>query len=378
MSGIYIHIPFCKQACHYCNFHFSTTYSKYKDDLLAALIKEISLQKEYLSTKNVGTIYFGGGTPSLLTATEINKIIKEITQHFQIDSKAEITIESNPDDLSDNYLKKLKATPVNRLSIGIQSFFNEDLQYMNRAHSAAESKKAIQLAQDNGFDNLSIDLIYGTPTLQDDQWIENIEKSISFKIPHVSCYSLTVEPKTALNKLIQNQKLPAVNEEKSAQHFLILMDLMKKNNFEHYEISNFCQPGQYAVHNTNYWKGRSYLGIGPSAHSFDGRSRQWNINNNTTYIKSIQENKIPFQKEVLTATQQLNEYIMTSLRTQWGCDLKKIESDWGIQNKTQIEKTVGKYLQSKYIIIAQDVLYLTTSGKLIADSIISDLFLDED
>jgi oxygen-independent coproporphyrinogen III oxidase len=327
MAGIYIHIPFCRKACNYCNFHFSTS-TKLQKDFTDALLKEISLQKNYLF-EHVATVYFGGGTPSILPSEDIDSILKKLKDTFQVDVDAEITLEANPDDITATKLAEWKAIGINRLSIGIQSFFEEDLRWMNRAHNAKQAVECIELAQQSGFDNLTIDLIYGTPSLTDEHWKYNVQKAIELNIPHLSCYALTVEPRTALEKMIEQKKIENVNTEKQARHFEMLMQWIQLAGYEHYEISNFAKPGFKSKHNSSYWQGKSYLGLGPSAHSFNGSSRQWNVANNALYIQSLNKGAVPFEIEVLTKEQQLNEYIMTSLRTMEGLSLKKVTDEFG-------------------------------------------------
>ena len=377
MAGIYIHIPFCKQACHYCDFHFSTSL-KYKKELLQCIRQEIKLQKRYLENEVVETIYFGGGTPSLLSATEISNIIETIHQTFEVSNLPEITLEANPDDLGVEKLKEIKNTVVNRLSIGVQSFFDEDLKWMNRAHEAKEAETAIKRAQDYGLENITIDLIYGYPLLSDEKWKQNIQKTLDLAIPHISSYSLTVEPKTALASFINNGKQKPLDEAQSAAQFQILMTELTQNGFEHYEISNFAKPNQYAKHNTNYWRGINYLGIGPSAHSFNGQSRQWNIANNAKYIHDLELKKIPSTIEILTLENKFNEYVMTSLRTQWGIDLAKIYQDFGSDYKKQLMAFADEHIQKDLLAFADEKLTLTTKGKLFADRIAADLFITED
>jgi oxygen-independent coproporphyrinogen-3 oxidase len=377
MAGIYIHIPFCKQACHYCDFHFSTSL-KHKEELLRCIHQEIKMQKAYLQHQKIETIYFGGGTPSLLSATEISKIIESIHQNFDVSTLPEITLEANPDDLGVEKLKELKTSAINRLSIGVQSFFDEDLKWMNRAHEASEAESAIKRAQDYDLENITIDLIYGYPLLSDEKWETNIKKTIEFDIPHIASYSMTVEPQTALANFINNGKQIAMDEAQSAAQFQILMDELAANGFEHYEISNFAKPGQYSKHNTNYWRGVHYLGIGPSAHSFNGNSRQWNIANNAKYIQEIESKKIPCTLEVLTLENKFNEYVMTSLRTQWGIDLEKIKLDFGLDYKNKLLAFAEEYIMDNHLALAEDQLTLTTKGKLFADRIAADLFITED
>lgn len=377
MAGIYIHIPFCKQACYYCDFHFSTSL-QYKDDLLLAIAKEITLQKDYLGHETIETIYFGGGTPSLLSGDEVSIIIEKIQELFNVSNNSEITLEANPDDLNLQKLREFRDTPINRFSIGVQSFFDEDLKWMNRAHQANEADSAIKRAQDFGFENLTIDLIYGFSLLNDEKWLSNIEKAIEFQIPHISSYSLTVEPKTALAKFINKGKEKNVDDAQSAAQFQILMETLENNGFEHYEISNFAKPNQYAKHNTNYWKGVSYLGLGPSAHSFNGESRQWNIANNAKYLAELNLNKIPFEKEILSKNDRFNEYLMTSLRTMWGLDLAKISNDFGVDYKDYLLKNTQEFLEKEQLIINNQNIKLSKVGKLYADAIAAELFITED
>ncbi|MGE0635853.1 MAG: radical SAM family heme chaperone HemW [Bacteroidia bacterium] len=374
MAGIYIHIPFCKQACSYCDFHFSTSL-KSKDAFVLSLIREIELQKNYLGKDAIiETIYLGGGTPSLLSAEEIDKIFKTLYDNFSIAKNAEITLEANPDDLNKTKLQELKSSPVNRLSIGIQSFFEDDLKLMNRAHTAEHAENCIKESKRAGFENITVDLIYGTPGLNNENWKKNLAKVFSYDIPHLSSYSLTVEQKTPLESHIKKGKVKPVDEEQSAEQFLILMEETTKNGYEHYEISNFCKPGFHSRHNSNYWKGVKYLGLGPSAHSFDGHSRQWNVSNNFRYIQSIAENKIPSEKETLTTEQKFNEYMMTGLRTSTGISLEKVHTEFGENYLSKLLTEAKNYLECSKIILKGNHLILTNSGKLIADRISSDFF----
>ncbi|MBX3252934.1 MAG: radical SAM family heme chaperone HemW [Chitinophagaceae bacterium] len=375
MAGIYIHIPFCKQACLYCNFHFSTSL-KLKNDLITALLKEIEMSSGYESGPAIETIYLGGGTPSLLDENDLGAIFSSLQAKFTISPDAEITLEANPDDISATKLQIWKSAGINRLSIGIQSFFEDDLKWMNRAHSAAEALNCIQLAQDTGFDNLSIDLIYGTPTLPDNNWQWNVEKVIELGVPHISCYALTVEPKTALQQFIRKHKMQDIDAEQQATQFLQLIDWLNNAGYEHYEISNFSLPGKRSRHNTSYWQGKAYLGFGPSAHSYNGiDTRSWNIANNALYIKSIKDNIIPAEKEILTSTQQLNEYIMTSLRTSEGIDLIKIKNAFGPNAYTKTFETALSFSADK-VIISPEYIALTNQGKLFADGLAAALFFD--
>ncbi len=375
MAGIYIHIPFCRKACHYCNFHFSTGLSL-KKEMTEALCREIILQQHYIN-EEVGTIYFGGGTPSLLDADELEKIMHHIHDNYNIAEGVEITLECNPDDVNVTKLSEWKKAGINRLSMGVQSFREEDLMWMNRAHNATQSLQAVLLAKDHGFHNLSIDLIYGIPGLSNEDWIKNIEIAFSLNIPHFSCYALTVETGTALQKMIELKKKKDVDAGSQSNHFEILIQKMKASGYEHYEISNFALPGFRSRHNSNYWQGVHYLGIGPSAHSFNGASRQWNISNNTMYIKSIKQNIIPFEAEHLLASQKLNEYLMTALRTSDGINLLRVTESWNQFVSEKILKDAEKYLKSGMLFKKKDVLVITDKGKHFADGIAADLFVNE-
>jgi oxygen-independent coproporphyrinogen-3 oxidase len=375
VAGIYIHIPFCRQACHYCNFHFSTSL-KGKNDFLEALLKEIKLQKDYLGRERVETIYFGGGTPSLLESEELLRIVSTTREHFDIDVAAEITLEANPDDITAEKLLSWKNAGINRLSIGIQSFFEEDLRWMNRAHSAGQARECIQLAQENGFSNLTIDLIYGTPTLTDAHWQQNIDTAVSLGIPHLSCYALTVEPGTALEVMIKKNKMTAADAELQARQFLQLMSRLQQEGYEHYEISNFAKPGMRSRHNSAYWSGKRYLGLGPSAHSFNGSSRQWNVSGNALYVHALKRDELPFEKEELTDTQRINEYIMTSLRTMEGLDISFVSDRFGEAAGTKLQHTSRKYMDSGKLFFTNNHIRLTNEGKLFADGIAADLFVD--
>lgn len=374
---IYVHIPFCKQACHYCDFHFSTSL-QYKSEMITALLREIELRSPYLEDKKIESIYFGGGTPSLLEAEEIMRIIDAIAKHFDIANQAEITLEANPDDLNATKVNSLRNTPVNRFSIGIQSFFEEDLKWMNRAHNQQEAVASIMRVQDAGFENITCDLIYGYPLLTDEKWQHNMQQLIDFEIPHISSYSMTVESKTALDHFIKKGLSPAINPDQAADQMNFLINTLKARGYEQYEISNFAKNERYARHNTNYWKGTHYLGIGPSAHSFNGVSRSWNISNNAKYITSINSNQLPFEIEELSTLDQINESIMTSLRTMWGLDLNNMERKFGQSVKNRILLESAPFLADKSLIVEEDKLKLTDAGKLIADRIMSDLFIVED
>ncbi|MFC4213268.1 radical SAM family heme chaperone HemW [Pedobacter lithocola] len=373
MSGIYIHIPFCKKACHYCDFHFSTSL-KYADEMVETICKEIKMKKDRISGQ-VGSIYFGGGTPSILSQSSLQKIFDAINSTFSVDANAEITIETNPDDLTAQKLKELKQMPVNRFSVGVQSFFNEDLIWMNRAHNADEAENCIKRSQDAGFENLTLDLIYGYPLLTDAKWLSNINKAIELEVPHISAYALTVEPRTALAHAIKTKKQSPVSDSQSAGQFVILMDKLLEEGFEHYEISNFAKPNFYAVHNTNYWKGVNYIGIGPSAHGFDGQNRYMNPADNSLYMKQLERNKLPELVEELSLNDQFNEYIMTSLRTMWGTDLEKIKSDFGKDFYEETKHNLRSFEDKDWLILDGEKIKLSQNGKLFADHIASELFI---
>jgi oxygen-independent coproporphyrinogen-3 oxidase len=349
-----------------------------KTDYVNALLKEIELQKDYLENEKVETIYFGGGTPSLLSSNEINKIINEIKKYFEIEINSEITLEVNPESLSKEKIKEISETSVNRLSIGVQSLFDEDLKYLGRIHTAKQSLEAIKNVQKYGFKNLSIDLIYGIPSLTNEKWISNLEQIFLLEVPHISAYSLTVESNTPLYNLIEEGKLNGIDEDKIAEQFEILMKLMYENNYIHYEISNFCKEGFYSLHNSNYWKQQKYLGIGASAHSYSGISRQWNVANNTEYINSIINGIIPFEKEILAGNQKYNEYILTTLRTIWGIDSDYIKNNFGEFYLEYFFKQSDKFVRSEKMINKNNIFLLSNNGKIIADTIIRSLFLSCD
>jgi len=372
MAGIYLHIPFCRQACHYCNFHFSTSL-KLKNEFVDALLKEIGLQTNYLPAEPVHTIYFGGGTPSLLTIDELKAILHALHKNFSVDAGVEITLEANPDDLNADKLSAWKQAGVNRLSIGVQSFFEEDLRWMNRAHTAQQAISNLQLAK-TYFDNITIDLIYGTPTLPDEKWQHNVQQAISLGISHLSCYALTVETGTALAHMIDKHKTTDVNTDDQARQFLLLIDWMREAGYEHYEISNFALPGKRSRHNSSYWQGAAYLGLGPSAHSFNGESRQWNISNNALYIQSLNNNTVPFEIEKLTDTQRLNEYIMTSLRTMEGLDVDYVAKNFGETVSNKLQQLSIQFIEAGKLQREKGRLQLTKEGKLFADGIAAALF----
>ncbi len=375
MAGIYLHIPFCKQKCHYCNF-FSLASLKNKDTFLQALNREIALQKAYLQDEEVQTIYFGGGTPSLLSADEIKLILQNLRTHFNIHPEVEITLEGNPDDLTNEKINQFIQLGINRLSIGIQSFHGDDLVYLNRVHDAAQAKSVIRNAFAAGFEKLTIDLIYGIPTLTNEKWAANLDYFFETGIKHLSAYALTVEPRTALAQLIRKEKLQPVDEQQSAQHFELLMQRMEAESFVHYEISNFALTGHYSKHNSLYWIGGNYLGLGPSAHSYNGVSRQWNVSHLNKYNETAGISTAVYEKEILTLNQRYNEYVMTSLRTSWGCDLAHIQNAFGEKFSNYCLKMAQSALSKNYLQNSQNVLRLTTAGKLFADGIAADLFIE--
>jgi len=374
MSGIYIHIPFCKQACHYCDFHFSTSLKK-KDEMVAALAKEIQLRRKLTTIpETIETIYFGGGTPSILSIADLKFLIDEVYRNFKVVENPEITVEANPDDLNLETIRQLANLSVNRLSIGIQSFFEDDLKLMNRAHNAEEAKKCLEFAK-HYFDNISIDLIYGIPNMSSKKWVQNIETALSFGVPHISSYALTVEPKTALYSFIQKGIIAAPDDEVAHEHFQILVDKLSENGFIHYELSNFGKDNFFSKNNTSYWLGKKYIGIGPSAHSYDGTNRGWNVSNNSQYIKSIQENKVPIEFETLTKTDRYNEYVMTGLRTIWGVSLDQIEQKFGKTYLDYLNQQSAKFIDDHLLFLDENILRTTKKGKFLSDGIASDLFL---
>lgn len=372
MSGIYIHIPFCKQACHYCDFHFSTSLKK-KDELIDALIHEIELRKSEFESTTVETIYFGGGTPSLLTSEEIKRIIDSVYNNYNVSEDPEITLEANPDDLSSERIIELSKSPVNRLSIGIQSFHEKDLKLMNRAHNTQEAIQCLEEAT-KYFNNISLDLIYGIPNTTNIEWEENIDIALGFGVNHISSYALTVEPKTALASFIEKGVIDNVDDALAQEQFHILVDKLESQNFVHYELSNFGKSGFFSRNNSAYWQGKKYIGIGPSAHSFNGKERGWNLRNNTKYIKAIQNNELPIETETLTRTDQYNEYVMTGLRTVWGVSIKKVKTDFGITFETYMMQQAQKYITEDLLYIEDNKLKVTKKGKFLSDGIASDLF----
>ncbi len=376
MAGIYIHIPFCKHKCNYCNF-YSLASTRYMDQVGNAISGELIQRKNYLEGQPIETIYIGGGTPSLIETDDIEKILNTIRDNFRVEQEAEITIEANPDDLTPEKSTALRKAGINRLSIGIQSFRQEDLDFLSRTHTSAQVTQCITDAQQAGFQNLSIDLIYGIPALTDEGWKENLQKAFSFGIPHISAYSLTVEDKTPLQLMIRKGKMKPVDENLSLSQFHILCKMMREQGYEHYEVSNFCLPGAYSRHNTAYWQGKSYLGVGPSAHSFNQISRCWNVANLATYIETVTQGEVKSEQELLSPTTQLNEYIMTSLRTMWGCDLFSVKRKFGEEIAENLLLDALTFIESKQMIYREGKLVLTPEGLLFADGISAALFTDE-
>lgn len=382
MSGIYIHIPFCKQACHYCDFHFSTSLKK-RDKMVIALAKEIQLRKDEFKNITIETIYFGGGTPSLLTIAELKFLIDTVYGSYEVTSTPEITLEANPDDLikaeqsvqteSKTIFEDYRSIGINRLSIGIQSFFEEDLKLMNRAHNAEEAKVCLYIATQH-FDNISVDLIYGIPGLSTERWKQNIETVLSYNIPHISSYALTVEPKTALASFIKKGIIDNVDDDKAHEQFHLLVDTLDQHGFIHYELSNFGKEDYFSKNNSAYWQGKSYIGIGPSAHSFNGKERGWNVRNNSKYIKAIQSEILPIETETLTITDQYNEYVMTGLRTIWGVSLHKVEKDFGTVFKDYLIEQSEVFINQHLLYIDDEHLRVTKKGQFLCDGIASDLF----
>ena len=372
VPGIYVHIPFCKQACHYCDFHFTTSLAN-KGALVASIIREIELRKDYLDQTTIDSLYFGGGTPSLLTTEDLGLIFEALHHYFSWEKDSEVTLEANPDDINPERLKSWKALGINRLSIGLQSFNDEELTWMNRAHTAQESLSSVTQAQDAGFSNISIDLIYGSKFQTLSTWEQTLRQAIALETAHISSYNLTIEQKTQLGNKWQRGQEPAVDEGLSSQQFLLMGDLLGKADFVHYEISNFGQPGRFARHNSNYWLGKHYLGLGPSAHSFDGSSRQWNVKSNQGYVRALETQTSFFERETLSLKNRYNEYVLTRLRTIWGCDLGEINTLFGKDVADHFATGIKKI--PAYFHEQKGVFTLTTTGKLKADGLAADLFL---
>ena len=374
MAALYIHIPFCHKACTYCNFHFSTSLQS-KNELIEQLCKEIVYRKDYLSGQALQSIYFGGGTPSLLSMQDLHQILETIHHHFVLMPEAEITLEANPDDLHRDKLRDLQSAGINRLSLGIQSFFDEDLLYMNRSHNAAQALQCLHDIAATGFDSFSADLIFGYPLLSDDKWQSNIQTLLDARAPHISGYAMTVEPKTALAAFIKKKQEPPIDSSQAARQFETLMSQLENAGYEHYEISNYALPKKRAIHNSSYWKGEPYLGIGPSAHSFDGESRQWNVANNALYIRSLLAGQIPYEKEMLSDSEKCNEQIMIRLRTIEGLDTQIVKNFLSENDYQQWSKIRDRLLQEDYLYVHQSQLFLSRKGKLFADYVAAELFV---
>ncbi len=386
-KSIYIHIPYCKQVCYYCDFHFRVAM-KDKTAMFAAMKKEIALRKDYLRESDSGnekipveTLYFGGGTPSVLTIDDLAGLLDAVTQYYTLVPDAEITLEANPDDLSDEYLEGLYHLGFNRLSIGIQSFFDDDLKWMNRRHNGHEAVRSVEAARRKGFHNINIDLIYGLPSMTPERWQENLVRTFALEVPHLSAYHLTIEPKTVFGRRQMKGETFAVKEDESVRQFEILLDATEKAGYEHYEISNFAKPGFYSRHNTAYWRQQRYIGIGPAAHSYDGLSRQWNVGNNSQYIRDLEEcnawsSPMWFEREQLSPSEKYNDYILVSLRTSWGADTRYIQVHFGRNFLAVFLLRSEPYIQSGHIEDRSGIFVLTRKGKLIADRIASDLFCD--
>ncbi|GAB3756029.1 radical SAM family heme chaperone HemW [Spirosoma pomorum] len=383
---LYLHIPFCRQACHYCDFHFSTNLSQ-KSALVDALCAEMALQQDYLPGKTLETIYFGGGTPSLLTESELERLFETIHTHFTVSPTAEITLEANPDDLNDkatvgrpaegrSKLATLRQY-VNRLSIGIQTFDEETLRWMNRAHTATEAETCVWQAREAGFENMSVDLIYGIPNRSSERWSADLYNVLALDVPHLSAYALTIEPDTAFGRWQQKGKLQPADENLAAEQFEELVKALTDHGYEHYEISNFAKPGHYARHNTAYWQRKPYLGIGPSAHSYNGTSRQYNIANNARYVAAIQQGQLPVTVEQLTTADQVNEYLLTGLRTKWGCSLTELTALLGADFAKQQARDLAEVYDAGWLMRDKDQLRLTEAGKLFADRVAATLFIEE-
>jgi oxygen-independent coproporphyrinogen-3 oxidase len=377
MAGIYVHIPFCKQACHYCDFSFSTTM-KTKDWMLESIQQELVERKDDLGGESIDTIYFGGGTPSLLTAAELKVFFETIHKHYNVSSNAEITLEANPDDLTIPAIRALAKSPINRLSIGIQSFREEDLKWMNRAHNAQEALTSVKASQDAGIEDISIDLIYGLPQRTNAQWLANLKQGFALDVKHLSAYCLTVEPGTALGNFVDKGIVIPTEDGEAAEQFDILLEQVELNGWEQYEISNFCRDGSYSRHNSSYWKGTSYLGVGPSAHSFDGSSRRWNFKGNTHYLSKIRSGQDYWESEEIDTRTAYNEYVMTGLRTKWGCDVKLIKQRFGTGFLSHFEACAANYFATSHLVQSENTVVLSKAGKRIADRIASDLFMLEE
>jgi len=375
LAGLYIHIPFCKQKCYYCDFHFSTNRS-YQEEMVKALCNEMELRQDYLRGVPIDTIYFGGGTPSTLERFQMERLLDKSYKLWNISQGPEITLEANPDDLSERKLKELKQVGINRLSVGIQSFNDDILGFLNRAHNAEEAKNCIKNARRIGFNNISVDLIFSIPGFSDDHLKLDLESCLALKPEHISAYSLTIEERTVFGNWQAKGKFKQVSDVESARQFEYFISSLESNGYEQYEVSNFCRDQNYSWHNSSYWKDVYYLGIGPGAHSYNGESRQSNVKNNPAYLKAISQHKVPAELELLDKTNKVNEYLLTSLRTKWGCDLKKLLDEWDYDLFEQQQTIIGQFIEAEYMFLDEEVLYLTRKGMMLADEIIGQLFLD--
>ncbi|MCE5347936.1 MAG: radical SAM family heme chaperone HemW [Bacteroidales bacterium] len=377
MAGIYIHIPFCKKLCFYCDFYHIIT-SDDNSAFVDSLLKEIALRKDYLNTETISTIYFGGGTPSLLSLKEIETILDQINRHFKVEENCELTIELNPDDVKSDYLAGLKRFGVNRISLGIQSWRDQDLKMLNRRHNSAQAAIALKNTFKAGFENVSIDLIYGIPGMSVDEWASNLDFSFTFDIKHLSAYHLTFEQGTVFGKMLEKKLITEIDEEDSVVLFNLLLEKAGSAGFVNYEISNFGKPGYFSIHNSNYWKQVKYIGIGPSAHSFNGYSRQWNIRDLKSYIKLVNKGVSFFEREELDTRDRFNEYIMTSLRTMWGIDLEYIEKVFEKEGYDYVVNIAAKFTNYGLMKQEKNTLVLTNQGKMISDNIISEFMMPGD
>ena len=375
MSGIYIHIPFCKKACFYCDFHFSVSF-KIKEKIITAICQELIIRKDFFDPKEtISSIYFGGGTPSVLSIKEIDEILGAVYSHYNVEKNAEITFECNPDDLTQDYLRELKFVGINRLSIGVQSFNDEYLKWMNRSHDASQSKKSIEYGAEAGFNNITLDLIYGLPQLSNKEWSANLNEALSLPINHLSAYSLTMEENTPYIKLVNQGKYKKPSDDISSSHYQILVQQTTDLGWEHYEVSSFCKPGNYSKHNSSYWSGNKYIGVGPSAHSYDGNSRYWNVSDNKSYLECISTKKRYFESEELTVSNRVNEYLLTGLRTKWGVDLELLSNKYDYNVMSLFEKNIKYWISLNWLEMKDSNMKLTNKGMLFADHISSTLFL---
>ncbi|OEK02598.1 coproporphyrinogen III oxidase [Roseivirga sp. 4D4] len=377
MAGLYIHIPFCKKACHYCDFHFTQSLGQI-DTMVDAIADELVMQSDFLGRDTIYTVYFGGGTPSLLEGPHLKKLMRIIQHEYALSSNPEITLEANPDDLDQAKLSTFFDHGVNRLSIGVQSFNDDHLKWMNRQHTSQQAMDTFYLARQAGFENISLDLIYALPSDNHDNWLRDLKMITTLRPEHISSYCLTIEPKTAFGNWLAKGKLKAIDEDFAADQFEILLEIMNKYGYDQYEISNFAQPGYESQHNSAYWKDEKYLGIGPSAHSYNGKFRKANISNNAKYLKGIEEGKIPFEVITLSPEDQVNEYILTSLRTKWGCDLDLLKAKYQVDLLSIKESYLERLSQQDLVFEDDGFLVLTDQGKLLADKIASDLFIESD